>query len=130
MTNLTVDELAALWNVKTSWIYARTCSGEFAGAGRGRKPAGKNRQKRRQKPLEQIPHFRPGGGRLLRFDRDEVMAWWEKWHTNGAKPSVHQPEGTLQPGDNKGQNCAPQQFANNPTGEDRPHINGKGAHCG
>jgi hypothetical protein len=96
-TPLTIDELATMWNVKKSWIYSRTANGKAAGQGRGRKPVGKQRQKRERKPLEPIPCFRPGNGRLLRFDLAEVTAWWERWHSNS---SGCEPEGGLQSADN------------------------------
>jgi predicted DNA-binding transcriptional regulator AlpA len=92
---LTIEQVAELLNVRPSWLYQRTCDGSERGTGRGR------RRSRQSEPrphpvevIERIPHFK--AGRLLRFDRDEVLAWFTKMHRNGYKPSVNQPEGSLQ----------------------------------
>lgn len=77
---LTIAQVAALLNVKESWIYQRTCDGALRGSGRGR-PAKRPGSIARANPVdsvERIPHFK--AGRLLRFDRDEVLAWFSKLH--------------------------------------------------
>jgi hypothetical protein len=89
---LTIAQVAALLNVKESWIYSRTCDGKLAGTGRGRKSARKSRHGRRERAqLAPIPHYKIGA--LLRFDRAKVLAWWAQFERNGEKPSVNQPEG-------------------------------------
>jgi hypothetical protein len=40
-----------------------------------------------------MPHFK--AGRLLRFDRDEVLAWFSKLH-RGPESLVNEPGETLQ----------------------------------
>ena len=77
---LTISQVAALLNVKPSWIYQRTCDGALRGTGRGRRRARKGIAAR-QNPcdvLERMPHFK--AGRLLRFDREEVLRWFERMH--------------------------------------------------
>jgi len=54
---LTLKEVAALLKVKTSWLYQRTCDRSIRGG---------------------IPHFKLG--KLLRFDRTEVVDWFWGMH--------------------------------------------------
>ena len=101
MEILTIEQVAALLNVKESWIYARTGDGALKGSGRGRKRkrgSPSRPQACTAEPLERMPHFK--AGRLLRFDRAEVLAWWAKFHRNGAEPSGPQPEGVQKPAEN------------------------------
>ena len=101
MEIITVEQVAALLNVKESWIYARTGDGALKNTGRGRKRKRGSPSRHREhtlEPLERIPHFK--AGRLLRFDRDEILIWWTKFHRNGAEPSGTQPEGVQKPAEN------------------------------
>ena len=95
-TILTVDQVAALLNVRPSWIYQRTCDGSERGTGRGRRRSARGGVSRPHPVdmVERMPHFK--AGKLLRFDRDEVLAWFAGMHRNGSKPSVNQPGGSLQ----------------------------------
>ena len=99
MAFLTIEQMAEELGVRPSWIYSRTGDGTLRGTGRGRKPRRRGASTPRPEPApapqERIPHYK--AGRLLRFDRDEVFAWWAKFHRNGAKPSGQQPEGDPQP---------------------------------
>jgi hypothetical protein len=70
MDLLTAEQTAALLHVRVTWLYARTCQSS---------------------DLEPIPHYR--FGRLIRFKRAEVIAWAERQHQNGPRPSGSLPEG-------------------------------------
>ena len=82
---LTIAQAAELLNVRPSWIYARTCDGSLRGTGRGRRASHKAKaatpEAHRQAP-ERIPHFK--AGKLLRFDKDEVMAWFSRMHCDAS----------------------------------------------
>jgi len=82
---LTIEQTAELLNVRTSWIYARTCDGALRGTGRGRRASRKAKaapaQAQRQAP-ERMPHYKLG--KLLRFDRDEVLIWFAAMHCDGS----------------------------------------------
>ena len=95
LTLLTVEEVADMLRMTTSWIYARTGDGMLTGTGRGRRRSGKagKSPQRRAGPADRIPHFKPGGGRLLRFDKQEVLAWFAKYHRNGCEAPGMQPGG-------------------------------------
>jgi hypothetical protein len=95
-TILKVDQVAALVNVRPSWIYQRTCDGSERGTGRGRRRSARGGVSRPHPAdvVERMPHFK--AGKLLRFDRDEVLAWFAGMHRSGSKPSVNQPEGSSQ----------------------------------
>lgn len=101
---LTIEQVAELLNVRPSWIYQRTCDGTERGSGRGRRRT-KRGTPARPHPcqiIERMPHFKCG--RLLRFDRDEVLQWFAGMHRNGSEPSKplgNQPEGVLQPAEVK-----------------------------
>lgn len=92
---LTIEQVAELLNVRPSWIYQRTCDGSLRGTGRGRrgKRPGSSARQHPADSVERMPHFK--AGRLLRFDRDEVLAWFSKLH-RGPESSDTQPEETLQ----------------------------------
>jgi len=83
---LTIEQVAEMLNVRPSWIYQRTCDGALRGTGRGRR--GKRpRQGVIPHPVdsvERIPHFK--AGRLLRFDRDEVLSWFSRLHRGPESP--------------------------------------------
>jgi predicted DNA-binding transcriptional regulator AlpA len=93
MTILTIEQVSELLNVRPSWVYARTCDGTLRGTGRGRRASRKSRGARRSpiETLPRIPHFK--AGRLLRFDRDEVLTWFQKMHRSEHEPSSNKPEG-------------------------------------
>lgn len=92
---LTIQQAAELLNVRQSWIYQRTCDGALRGTGRGRRSARKGPKKPSPvEVLERVPHFKIG--RLLRFDREELLAWFANMHVEGSKPSVKEPEGAKQ----------------------------------
>ena len=94
MQILTIEQVCELLNVKPSWIYARTCDGALRGTGRGKR--GK-RGAHWQSPIERferMPHYKCG--KLLRFDRDEVLVWFAKMHRHEFGPSVVKPEESLQ----------------------------------
>jgi predicted DNA-binding transcriptional regulator AlpA len=57
---LTLEEVAAMLKVKTSWLYQRTCDRSIRGG---------------------IPHFKLG--KLLGFDKEEVMDWFWGMHRYG-----------------------------------------------
>lgn len=96
---LTVEQVAELLNVRPSWIYARTCDGALRGTGRGRRgPRGAKWQSPVER-FERMPHYKCG--KLLRFDRDEVLAWFARMHRNGFEPSGTKPEGSFQAADSK-----------------------------
>jgi len=97
---LTVEQVAELLNVKPSWIYMRTCDGALRGTGRGRyKPRkGSPLSPHPVDSIERIPCYK--FGRLLRFDRDEVLKWVEALHRNGTEPSGNKPEGDSQASEN------------------------------
>jgi excisionase family DNA binding protein len=61
---LTPNEAAELFRVPLSWIYGH---------------------------VGELPHFKIG--RLLRFDRAELEAWFERKHRNGAEPPGIRPGG-------------------------------------
>ena len=92
---LTIEQVAELLNVKPSWIYQRTCDGALRGTGRGRrgKQPGSSARQHPADSVERMPHFK--AGRLLRFDRDEVLVWFWKLH-RGPESSVNEPGETLQ----------------------------------
>lgn len=69
MEIMTLEEVATLLRVKPGWIYARTRAGG------------------EQSP---IPHYK--AGRLLRFDRAEVLAWWARLHRGDAQSLGSQPD--------------------------------------
>lgn len=94
---LTIEQVAELLNVRPSWIYQRTCDGSERGSGRGRRRTKRGGAARPHPSelVERMPHFKCG--RLLRFDRDEVLAWFTRMHRNGPESSVNKPEGALQP---------------------------------
>lgn len=89
---LTIDQVAELLNVRPSWIYQRTCDGTQRGTGRGRRRTGNGSQFRPNPVdvLDRMPHFK--AGRLLGFDRDEVLAWFAKFHRSEKQAGI-------QPGD-------------------------------
>jgi|HubBroStandDraft_6_1064221.scaffolds.fasta_scaffold1411060_1 predicted DNA-binding transcriptional regulator AlpA len=97
---LTIEQVAELLNVKPSWIYMRTCDGALRGTGRGRyKPRkGGPPSAHPVDTVERIPYFK--FGRLLRFDRDEVLKWVAALHRNGTEPSGNKPEGNSQANEN------------------------------
>lgn len=99
MQILTVEQVAELLNVRPSWIYARTCDGALRGTGRGRRGSGKQSFPGPVEKFERMPHYKCG--KLLRFDRDEVLAWFAKMHRNGDPPSCTQPEEDSQAIDSK-----------------------------
>lgn len=82
---LTIEQAAELLNVRPSWIYARTCDGSLRGTGRGRRSTRKAKTAapvaQRQAPAT-MPHYKCG--KLLRFDRDEVLTWFSRMHCNGS----------------------------------------------
>ena len=92
---LTIEQVAALLNVRPSWIYQRTCDGALRGTGRGRrgKRPTSSARPHPMESIERIPHFK--AGRLLRFDEAEVLAWFSKLH-RGPESLVTQPGETLQ----------------------------------
>ena len=92
---LTIEQVADLLNVRPSWIYQRTCDGALRGTGRGRrgKRQGAIARPHPADSVERIPHFK--AGRLLRFDRDEVLAWFLKLH-RGPESLVNEPGESLQ----------------------------------
>lgn len=92
---LTIEQVAELLNVKPSWIYQRTCDGSERGSGRGRRRTKRSGVARPHPSefVERMPHFKCG--RLLRFDRDEVLAWFAGMHRNGLESSGAKPEGAL-----------------------------------
>jgi hypothetical protein len=98
---LTVEQVAELLNVRPSWIYQRTCDGSERGTGRGRRRSARGGVSRPHPVdmVERMPHFK--AGKLLRFDRDEVLAWFAGMHRNGSEPSVNQPEGSSQATENQ-----------------------------
>jgi excisionase family DNA binding protein len=57
---LTIDELAEMLRVKKMWIYQRTRPKGVRGG---------------------IPHYRVG--KLLRFDKAEILAWLSTMHRTG-----------------------------------------------
>lgn len=93
---LTIDQVAELLNVRTSWIYQRSCDGSERGTGRGRKRTRRGAAARPHpaEVVERIPHFK--AGRLLRFDRDEVLAWFARMHREASEPPVIKPGGVSQ----------------------------------
>lgn len=96
---LTIEQVAELLNVRPSWIYQRTCDGTERGGGRGRQRTKRNGIARPHPSelIERMPHFKCG--RLLRFDRDEVLAWFVAMHRDGSEPAkspVKQPDGCSQ----------------------------------
>jgi predicted DNA-binding transcriptional regulator AlpA len=96
---LTIEQVAELLNVRPSWIYQRTCDGALRGTGRGRrgKRPGSGVKPHPVDSVERIPHFK--AGRLLRFDRDEVLAWFERLH-RGPESLVNQPGDHFQRSEN------------------------------
>jgi len=82
---LTIEQVSELLNVKPSWIYQRTCDGSLRGTGRGRRASRSGKaapaQAQRQAPAT-MPHYKCG--KLLRFDRDEVMAWFMQMHCDAS----------------------------------------------
>jgi hypothetical protein len=92
---LTVEQVAELLNVCHSWIYQRTCDGNLRGTGRGRrgKSMGAIKRVHPADVSERMPHFK--AGRLLRFDRDEVLNWFAKLHRGPESPGI-QPGETSQ----------------------------------
>ena len=108
MEILTVEEVAAMLKVTRSWVYARTRDGRLAGTGRGRKSHSRKRSEPSE-PLalaERIPHIKPG--KLLRFERSEVLAWWFGGRRNAYEPSVTATDGFPHDTDNKDVNHAQQ----------------------
>lgn len=97
---LTIEQACELLNVRPSWIYARTCDGSLRGTGRGRRRARKGNASRQHpcEQLERMPHFKVG--KLLRFDRAEILGWFLKMH-RGEKPSVTVTDGAQQHIENK-----------------------------
>jgi hypothetical protein len=87
---LTIEQVAELLNVRPSWIYQRTCDGALRGTGRGRRGKRPSATARPHPAdsVERMPHFK--AGRLLRFDRDEVLTWFGKLH-RGPESSVNEP---------------------------------------
>jgi len=98
---LTIEQVSELLNVRPSWVYARTCDGKLRGTGRGRRSARKGSAVRPHpmEAVERMPCFKLG--RLLRFDRDEVLRWLESLHRNGSEPTGTQPKGDFQTNENK-----------------------------
>jgi len=77
---LTIEQVSVLLNLPKSWIYQRTCDGALRGTGRGRRGRwpGSSARPHPSDSVERMPHFK--AGRLLRFDRDEVLTWFAKLH--------------------------------------------------
>jgi predicted DNA-binding transcriptional regulator AlpA len=101
---LTINQVCELLNVRPGWIYARTCDGTERGIGRGRPRREDSIRPHPIELIERMPHFKCG--RLLRFDRDEVLAWFQAMHRDASEPSVNQPEGALQPAESQASNEA------------------------
>jgi hypothetical protein len=97
---LTIEQVCELINVRPSWVYQRTCDGSERGRGRGRRRSARGGVSRPHPvdTVDRMPHFK--AGKLLRFDRDEVLAWFAGMHRNGSEPSVNQPGGALQTTEN------------------------------
>ncbi len=93
---LTIEQVAELLNVQLAWLYARTCDGALRGTARFRRGSRRKTTTRQSvvEKFERIPHFK--AGRLLRFDRDEVLAWFARMHRYGSEPSGTQPGGCSQ----------------------------------
>ena len=92
---LTIEQVSVLLNLPKSWIYQRTCDGALRGTGRGRRGRwpGSSARPHPSDSVERMPHFK--AGRLLRFDRDEVLTWFAKLH-RGPEPSDNQPGDVFQ----------------------------------
>ena len=95
LTLLTVEEVAGMLRMTPSWVYARTGDGALVGTGRGRRKrsgkAGGSPQRPARPPAGRIPHFK--AGRLLRFDKAKVLAWWAQHERNGSEAPGTQPGG-------------------------------------
>lgn len=97
---LTIEQVCELLNVRPSWVYQRTCDGQLRGTGRGRRRSQKGSASRQHscEQLERMPHFK--AGKLLRFDRAEVLEWFLTMHRS-EKPSVTVTDGAQQHAENK-----------------------------